>query len=43
MENFNKIDAVPVLNADFYFFDSAGTLYMVDNKSSKIKYYTIKE
>ena len=42
MDNFDKTGLVPVQNADFYFFDSAGTLYMVDNKSSKIKYYTIK-
>lgn len=42
MDSFDKIDAAPLQNADFYFFDSAGTLYMVDNKSSSIKYYTIK-
>jgi S1-C subfamily serine protease len=42
MENFDKMGSVPVQDADFYFFDSADTLYMVDNKNSKIKYYTIK-
>jgi YVTN family beta-propeller protein len=42
LENFDKIGSVPVQDADFYFFDSANTLYMVDNKSSKIKYYNIK-
>jgi hypothetical protein len=42
MDAFVKVGKVPLENANFYLFDSSGTLYMVDNSKSKIKYCVIK-
>ncbi|MDF2893074.1 MAG: trypsin-like serine protease with C-terminal domain [Clostridia bacterium] len=43
LSEFDKLGTVPLQNADFYFFDNAGSLYMVDNKTSTIKYCTIQQ
>ena len=43
LSEFDKLGTLPLQNADFYFFDNAGSLYMVDNKTSTIKYCTIQQ
>lgn len=43
LKEFDKLGTVPLQNADFYFFDGLGVLYMVDNKTSKIKYCTLEQ
>ena len=43
LKDFDKLGTVPLQNADFYFFDNSGTLFMVDNKTSKIKYCTLQQ
>jgi len=42
LKKFDKIGTVPLQNADAYFFDSSGVLYMVNNKTSKILYSTLE-